>query len=325
MTSRLAALLLMTLPALLGQDRAAWQSAPPLPRPMAAFAMGVESSGSVVVVGGSYWQDSARQLAPEIWQLAPGDKAWRRVGSLPTGLAYAATATDREYLWVAGGVTPDGLDNAVRCVDLRTGQVRTIATLPAPRSHAGATVHHGRLWILGGLQRASDLTSADAAFLVVDLTTGEIRSLPPPPIDHVINPALVPAAERLWVFPGSRRPPGTTGLHTFEHALEFDPATETWLQHPLRNSLPRGLAVAAISDSTVWLAGGVDVRTDAPARISDRSWLYDLKAHTLREGPRLPGPRLAFGWAQQGQSIILAGGEPASGQRTDAVSTHPLP
>ncbi|TML19153.1 MAG: hypothetical protein E6G28_12650 [Actinobacteria bacterium] len=72
------------------------------------------------------------------------------VARLPAGTRYAGVATFQNAIYVAGGVTESGPSAAVYRIDVRTGAVSRIATLPRPVSHAPLVAADGALWLVGG-------------------------------------------------------------------------------------------------------------------------------------------------------------------------------
>lgn len=109
--------------------------------------------GGVVVAGG--YDGLTDALA--VVALAPGARAWRTVASLSTGVRYAAAAVLGDRLYLFGGLTTEGLSDAIWRVDLATGGVRRIGTLPAPADDMAAAVLSGRVYVLGGATVRGDL------------------------------------------------------------------------------------------------------------------------------------------------------------------------
>src|SRR5690606_17551223 len=116
MTRALPALTMLLL-AQPGVAHESWQSLPALPRGLAAFAMAVDSQHRPVVVGGSYWDNKHRQLSGKILRLEPSARAWHCINSLDTRIAYAGAAGDGTRVFLAGGLTPEGLADEIREVD----------------------------------------------------------------------------------------------------------------------------------------------------------------------------------------------------------------
>jgi hypothetical protein len=102
--------------------------------------------------------------------------SFRTVGHLPTGVRYAAVASDGSAVIVAGGQDEQGspVSNVSR-FDPRTDTVTDIATLPEPVSHAEAFQLGGSVYVVGGRDRFGNATNA---VWRIDPRTGTITQMP---------------------------------------------------------------------------------------------------------------------------------------------------
>jgi hypothetical protein len=103
------------------------------------------AQGSFYVVGGS----TGKQLATAVLRVSPPGGA-SLVGRLPAGTRAAAVGVVGARLIVAGGVTTSGPTRAIYAVDLQSGSVTRIGSLPQPIAGAAIVRLAGALYLLGG-------------------------------------------------------------------------------------------------------------------------------------------------------------------------------
>jgi N-acetylneuraminic acid mutarotase len=120
------------------------------------------------------------------------------VARLPAGLRYAGVAVLGRKIYVAGGLTPSGETAAVDAVDLRSGAVHRIATLPTPIAYAALVAFRGALYLVGG---KSSTATPLATVLRIDPLSGRVTraaALPQP----LAEPAAVARAGDIVVIGG---------------------------------------------------------------------------------------------------------------------------
>src|SRR5262245_11024914 len=134
------------------------------------------SDHSAVVVGntayvvggftGSSWLDTI-----VAWR--PGSRA-HVAAHLPTPLRYAAVATARGRIIIAGGSLPDGTaSRSVLEYVPATRQVLQIGPLPRPTTHAAAASLDGEVYVIGG--RGASIGTPTARIVAIDLVTRRIQ------------------------------------------------------------------------------------------------------------------------------------------------------
>jgi outer membrane protein assembly factor BamB len=132
------------------------------------------------------------------------------VARLPRGLRYAGVAAIGNTIYVAGGLTQSGETAAIEAVDLSTGSVQRIGTLPQPLAHAPLVAAHGALYLIGGRSAAG---SASAKVLRIDPAggaTSTVGRLPQPLADA----AAVMVGSRVIVLGGAASAP-TSAVYAF--------------------------------------------------------------------------------------------------------------
>ena len=124
--------------------------------------------GTVYVIGG--FDGTSPQTA--IYATRDGTR-FRRVGSLPTGLRYAAAAAVGGRVAIAGGVSATGPVATVEVFDPATGRTGLLGPLPGPVGHAAAIAFGEVVYVIGGLDAAGN---AVRSVTRIDVRTGKISS-----------------------------------------------------------------------------------------------------------------------------------------------------
>ena len=140
-----------------------------LPSPSSDQAAAILGRTAYIVGGytGTRWLDTI-----VAWR--PGETA-RVVAHLPFGLRYAAVATARGRLVIAGGSLPDGsASRAVFTYSPAGGRVARIGTLPSATTHAAAASLGGVAYVIGG--RGPAPGTPTRRIVSVDVATGRIRA-----------------------------------------------------------------------------------------------------------------------------------------------------
>jgi len=117
---------------------------------------------------------------------------------LPAGLRYAGVAALGGTIYVAGGLTTGGETAAVDAVDVGTGAVRQVATLPSPVAYGALVAFRGALYLVGGKSAAG---APLASVLRIDPASGgvaRVATLPRP----LAEPAAVARAGDMIVVGG---------------------------------------------------------------------------------------------------------------------------
>jgi hypothetical protein len=210
-----------------------WRDGPPLPTAIAggtlALVAGRDGSvgPSLHYVGGfapdrdtvlaAHW---VLDLRPDGADAGAGDDAhadayadagWQSRAPLPTARGHLASAVVDGTLYAIGGqrrhdTNPVDLA-AVDAYDPRADRWRTVASLPAPRSHAEAAtfVHDGRIYVVGGRNNTTSLFIKGAGLadiLVYDPALDRWSALPGLPLG-IESAVARPVGERLVVTGGA--------------------------------------------------------------------------------------------------------------------------
>ncbi len=168
------------------------------------------------------------------------------------------------------------------------GTYSTGEELPVPRTESGGTVCNGKMVVLGGIDAfAQTLTSV----MIYDPAKNIWENGPDLP-EKINHAAVVSVGDTVFVIGGF----GPLGLRLrwFMFA-RWDPLSTVYKLHlPSRTwskgapmPKPRGAGGAAVLDSAIWYAGGIDENRE----ITSTVWRFDLKTQTWSESSPMPTPR----------------------------------
>ncbi len=138
--------------------------------------------GSTTYLFGGY--DGA-SIVPDVLATTNGT-TFTKVGALPVPVRYPALAVVGQAIYVFGGVSNSqaGVDTStVQRLDVATGVIDTVGTLPTSLSHAGAVVLGGQVFLLGGYVDNTRLSDQILRFDPKTVTATSVGSLPAPVSD----------------------------------------------------------------------------------------------------------------------------------------------
>ena len=121
-----------------------WRTVGNLPGARSDLSVLPARSG-VLVVGG---YDGAN--TPRAVLRTSNGTAFSVHGQLPEGIRYAGVAIEGDTGWIVGGERDGNELDEVLQVDLRSGDIRRVGTLPHPLGHEGVVAVGGRLLLVGG-------------------------------------------------------------------------------------------------------------------------------------------------------------------------------
>lgn len=194
------------------------------------------------------------------------DLGWKRIGSLPEGMAYGASATLPESILLIGGTTADKALSSVLSL-AADGSVSEMPALPYTVDNMGACVIGRKVYVAGG--NAAGVPSNQLLMLDLDnLNAGWVALKPMPGnprVQPVVAAAVNPKGEKCVYVWG-----GFAGKHNGKDAtlntdgLCYIPSKDKWEKMPapkdaLGNEVSLGGGVAVtLSDGTVYATGGVN-------------------------------------------------------------------
>ena len=243
-----------------------------LPAPSSDQAV-ASAGGSAYVVGGytgTQWLDTVVRWRP--------GRAAKIVAHLPSPVRYAAVTAVGRSLVVAGGSLPDGTaSRAIYRVDVSTGRVVRIGSLPSATTHAAAATIGGEAFVVGG--RSASLDTPMSRIVAIDAASGHVRlagvlrvarsdeEVAPlangllvaggwahggtvASIDRLVPVALVPVAKAAHATARATAAVRSANVYAADGAGKFAPAT--------RGALPRVYVPNSLSNTV----DVIDPRTD---------------------------------------------------------------
>ena len=124
-------------------------------------------------------------MVPEVLATTDG-VTFTKVGNLPVPVRYPAVAAVGNAIYLFGGVSNSqaGIDTStVQRLDVATGAIDTVATLPGSLSHASAIVLGGQVFLLGGYVDNTELSGQILRFDPATGATTNVGALPAPVSD----------------------------------------------------------------------------------------------------------------------------------------------
>ncbi len=224
-----------------------FQQMPDLPNSIGVAGPVVGVAGEVLVVaGGANFPVPLVDGGPKVWHdavylLFPGESQWRTGARLPAPVGYAACATTRVGIVVAGGSDSERIRAEVTLltVDPTTGElsVSALPDLPDASAFGAAEVIEGRVYVLAA-QRSKDPTDVVSALWSLDPAAPsdgwKIHDLPPfePRSKMVTAVQAGPSGDlELFLFSGSQttqRADGGLDFRALSDGWRFVPAEDRW-------------------------------------------------------------------------------------------------
>ncbi|MFA5582307.1 MAG: kelch repeat-containing protein [Paracoccaceae bacterium] len=285
---------------LAGPAAAQWTPAAPLPD--LRTEVSVTGDGQRLFLAGGYGVSGDQLAAPRaVYAYDPGADAWERLTDLPQGLNHTALVHLDGALFVIGGQVETSSDPVatVWIYDIAGDRWREGPPLAHPRGAHAATLHAGRIHVIGGVGPNGNI----AAHEIYDPASNQWTAAAdmPTPRDHH---AVVSVGDRIVVLAG--RDQQTTRMQVNEI---YDPATDRWQAGA---DLPTGRSgVAGVAlDGYVYLIGGEGFN---PATTFAEVERYDPVADTWQTMPPLGIARHGLGAAVIDGRIHVVSGGPEAG------------
>ena len=226
----------------------AWESPKALPLPRASYAAGVVN-GSLVLAGGSYWQngEKIRTTAVHLYDLA--NQQWSEGRPLPAPLAESASSSDGHRIYVVGGRHAAGITS--NCLEYYDNCWIPMPDLPEPVTMGALAVANEDLYLLGGLTIADNWDSATNNFQLFH--ANQWTTLPPLPSQGIVTHSTAIWNNELFCFGGASMKDGvvenTPEIHSYSMSENH------WRKVA---NLPKPLRAlsAAVGPDSIFLFGG---------------------------------------------------------------------
>ncbi|MBE7540217.1 MAG: hypothetical protein HS122_17620 [Opitutaceae bacterium] len=293
-----------------------WSPVASLPEGLAGSACGVISS-RLVLVGGSRWEDERKITLREVQSYDPLTNRWEQLDASPQAFAHGPFCTWRNRIlaWTADSVLTIAMDAPLGRVQARS--------LPHPVVYSGSTLLHDSFYILGGCPDALSTSKSTSQFFSMDLVSGSIEILPEFPGGPAIHIGLAASAGRLWAFTGGVWDKASSQMLNTDAAWVYDPLTRKWSSVAPVPYKARGVAVLALDDRHILLAGGYR-NEDGGAHLTDACLIYDLETNQYHSLGRLPIAVMLASLARVDDWIYVLGGENGPRRRSANVYRAPL-
>jgi N-acetylneuraminic acid mutarotase len=261
-------------------------------------AMAVTWQSNPVVLGGWRTDGANQKVATDrVWRVV--NSRWVELPPLLQPRAAAAAAVVGDRIVVTGGVDADG--RLLNTTEIFDGTAWKLGEpMPTPRRMLAGTADDKLVYVAGGNNGTSDLTTVEA----YDPAANTWMSLPD--LAEPRSDFGVAVADNRLVAVG-----GLSSGKVLNSVAAFDRATQTWASLPAMTTARHGMVVAAVG-SNVYAMGGSTGVGDGPVTSSAESLKLAPRkpqpAPQWRTLPDAPTARLMMAWTVLNGKIWIAGG-----------------
>ena len=227
-------------------DTDSWEILAPLP--LALHHPAMTATDDAVYLSGGYNGSTFTPTVTAVWQYTPSDDEWLQLTDMPAPRAGHAMVTLDNHLYIIGGVASD--PTALWIYDIENDEWNLDAEpLPSPREHLAASVHDGKIYVVGGRWQIV----GNVGFLqVYDPATNTWEFLPDMPTPRGgLTAATV--GDRIHVIGGE----ALQGEITFAEHEAFDIESGEWLTLPDLPTARHGLTSSSWDDA-LYVIGGAE-------------------------------------------------------------------
>ena len=258
-------------------------------------------------------------LTQSLWQIAPpadlqvaGPVRWQLEASLPEGRSGMAAVLYEGQIYMAGGVTSQGVSPALLRYDVDSGKWEQRSPLQVAVRNVQAGVLGERIFFPGGCREDGFPTRQ---LQVYDPRLDHWDTAAPLP-EALCGYALVEMEGKLYLFGG------WDGTRVSERVFSYDPAADAWVKGGDMPA-PAAYAAALVADGKLYVIGGFDGKQALTAnriyfpsrdQAGEKSW---------EEGAALPGGRYAMGAASLAGTLYLVGGKDQAGNSLASLQYLP--
>ncbi len=313
-----------------------WDKLPAHPQPVGGPFVGVLDD-QLVVAGGAHFPTPLFEGGEKVWvadvfALAPGETAWRRIGALPAPRAYGgAVSLDDGLLLIGGG---DAQTHTARVTRMHRAAGELVfeewPALPEPTAFCGVARSGQFIYVVGG-RTAPDAPEALRVFWRLDLDDRAAgwSALPAWPGPARLLPVVAAPADQVLVASGAELSPDAEGNAQRRYLRD------AYLYRPDRGwqpcaALPHAVVAApsiAVGAAHVLVFGGDDgALADQVAVLQDEHpgfrrevLAYHLTTDTWRAFAQLPATPVTTGAVRWQDAIVIPTGEDRPGHRTAVV------
>lgn len=273
---------------------------------------GGEINHSVVIAGGTTWNEDKTTKYWLNTSIVFQDGAWKLGPNLPGPIAYPMFAYDSSGLYVAGGYTSEtSASNGVYRLDSLGKEWFSLPKLPMELGYGSGAILNGKFYVACG----SNESGMSNKVWVLDLRNPGSKWEQCKPLPGVgrILPSMVACGKYIYLLGGLAK---ISPLTPLKDAYQYDPSKNRWTK---LNDLPlKGYA---------WVSQPVDdyhviITGRAYGKVDNGIWIIDLKNMSMKKIgndiiPAATAPLISV----RENEWWLIGGEPnANKNRTSIVS-----
>lgn len=261
--------------------------------------------GGLLIAGGTYWKDGKKLWTNSVTHYGPLRKGWVEWPPLPMTLAYGVTAQVNGRLYLIGGMDNEKLSLDVFRLDGR--RWTRIGKAPEGSIYGSATVVGKRIYVLGGGDSNTDLTTATNHAWSFEPIIGRWEKLDPFPGKPRVVHAVVALGKSIYLFGGATQSKGEP-LIDLDDAYRFDTVTKKWTKLASMPQPSRAMG-AVVAGGAIYLIGG------SGPKILDTVYRYQLKSDQYQLVSHLPSPLLDAKFFFHSGRFYGATGEDRPGSR----------
>jgi sialate O-acetylesterase len=226
-------------------------------------------NGAIIAAGGANFPenslaaDSKKQFYKGIYRINDDNSQPERIGSLPSPIAYGATAVTNKGAVLIGGSNEGGALNTVYLLNVNGDNVSVsdLAALPCTIDNAGACAIGNKVYVVGG--NINGTPSTQLLVLNLDEANASWHKLASMPGNARTQPAVAAADGKIYVFGGFAPKTSKKDATLNVDGVCYNPATNKWakLSAPTVSGNEvsvGGGAAATVENNKIVIVGGVN-------------------------------------------------------------------
>lgn len=292
----------------LQSNAAEWEKLPSAPLEIGNFIGGAVDN-NLVIAGGITWKNDTKIFLSDIWTFQTKEKTWKKTGTLPQPLAYAAFGQTANGLYFAGGSDGTNLQGNL-CLLHASGKTENLGKISQPLVYSASAILGSKLFVIAGATDLADLKTATNGFYSIDLENGKTETLPPFPGGRWIVPTATAIGDQVFVFTGAYQDGTNNAVINTDAAFVYSLKTGSWKTLKSYPHTVRGMASCALDDHRILLAGGYT------NEFTDATFIYDTKTDSYLKTTPLPYPAMSA-FIRAGEYLYWIGGEDKMRHRSD--------
>ncbi len=321
-----------------------WQRMPSLPDSIGFAGMAAGAPGDVLIAAGGArfpgkppWEGGSKEYDDSIWLLADNLSQWSRLPQkLHHPLAYAVSATWKDFLVIAGGETRASNNAPITCVEkafkvrITDGKanISDLPPIPVPVAYATGTVMGSKLMVFGGITSPTATKALNNLWILdlADPKNGWVKGLPCPGPARILS-VCAAINNNFYIMGGAELSPDIQGRPSRRYLRDAWRRDSDGNWHRLPD-MPHAVVAAAspapISGTRIWILSGDDGTQvgslpQAHKGFPGRTMAFDYQNNRWVEGRPVPAPRVTLPSVPFRNRWWLISGESKPGIRSPEV------